>query len=126
MSLFTVPLSLNDGATDRIFNWLRQIPNRVAGLYHEPLSTALSESRFEVAHQAPDKSGRERHLLKSHERCALLNPGVKDPANDIIDINLTCVFNPKADPADIEKRFKLLLAAASTSGFIAGFTRGEL
>lgn len=123
--LFTVPITLNDGTTNRSFDWLRQEPSQLAGLYREPAATAVSASRIRTSHMT-EKSGRERHLLQSSENIALVDPGDNDPTMDSVIINISIAHHPKHAAADVEKRLKLALAAASISGFTADIMAQEI
>lgn len=123
--LFTTPLTLNDGVADRIFNWLRQVPGEIAGLYKETAATAISESQLKTAHSV-QKNLKKRHMLQKTEVVDLVNPGDSDPSNDAIVVTITVVHNSKHSDAEIEKQVKLLTAAASTVGFSAAFVSGEI
>lgn len=127
MSLFTTPLTLNDGTGDRIFDYQYQEPGAtIAARYNEPAASGSSESRLRAAHMDIKKSGRKRHLLQSSELVALVEPGALDPASDTIVCNVTIEHHPKHAVADIEKRLKLVLAAAGIVGFTLSIVQGDI
>jgi len=125
MALFTVPLVINDGSADRTFNWLRQVPGEIGGLYTEPAAAASAASTLKTGHST-QKNGRERHLCQRSEQVALTDPGDNDPALDVIVVNITVSHHPKHASAAVEKEVKLLLAAAGVTGFTAAMMRGEI
>jgi len=125
MGLFTTPLVINDGTDDRTFDWLRQIPGEIGGLYTEPAATASAVSRLKTGHST-QKNGRERHLLQRSEQVALTNPGDNDPALDPIVVNITVQHHPKHALADVEKQVIIAIGAASETGFTAASMRGEI
>ncbi len=127
MSIFTVPITLNDGTDDRIFDYQYQEPGAIiAARYNEPAASSSSESRLRVAHMDIKKTGRKRHLLQSSELVALVDPGANDPASDSIVVNITFEHHPKHDSADIEKRLKIVLAAATLAGFTTSLVQGDI
>jgi hypothetical protein len=125
MSLFTSPQTLSDGTTDRIFNWLRQVPGKISGVYQETAALASAVSRLVTAHSV-EKSGRKRHQLQRVETCALTNPGTDEPTDDVIILNVTISHHPKHDPLDVEKQVNIVSAALGISGFTASFIAEEL
>lgn len=123
--LLNVPITCNDGTDDRIFNWLMQSPGETAGLYKETAADPSAVSQLKSAH-ALQKDKRKRHLFQSSEIIALVNPDTDGPTDDLVQVNLTIVHNKKHAVADIEKRVKILLAAAGVAGFTLAITSGEI
>lgn len=120
MPLFTTPATFNDGADDRIFDFQRQQLNAIGGVYNEPAASPMAQSELMTLHTTA-KSKKERHLLQSSEMVALVEPGEGDPSTDSIVVNITVAHHRKHAAADVEKRLKILLAAAGLSGFTAKF-----
>jgi hypothetical protein len=123
MSLFTTPLTLNDGTDDRIFDYQYQEPgNTVAARYNEPASSSTSESRIRTAHSTT-KAGRMRHLIQSSELVATSDA---DLLPQTIIANVTLEHHPLHTSASIEKRLKLVLAAAGISGITVKLVQGNI
>lgn len=125
MSLLTTPLIISDGTASRTFNWLRQVPNKVAGLYTETAATAKSESQLATSHTT-QKSGTERHLFQRSEIVALVDPDVGGITDDLILVNITVYHNKKHNELEVEKQLNLAIAAASVAGFTAALMRKEI
>lgn len=125
MSLFSNPQTINDGVTDRIFNWLRQVPSQIAGIWSESAADPSAASQFKTAHST-ENSGRKRHLLQRVENCTLTEVDSDGRTTDDIIVNLTVSHHPNADATDVEKQVTLVRNAAGLSGFVADFMREEL
>lgn len=116
MSLFTVPLVINDGSADRTFNWLRQVPNEVAGLYNEPAAPASSVSRLKSQHTTIGKTGIKRHLVQRTEVCELPLLGTETIARTAaITVNLTVTHHPEAVASDVDQQVQLLIDAVASN-----------
>jgi hypothetical protein len=119
MGLFTTPLTVNDGASDRIFDFAYQALGSVlGGIYNEPLATAGQASVLRTSHTTA-KSGQERHMIQRSENAALVSPSASDPTSDDIIVNITVSHHPKHALADVEKQLNIALAAAGVTGFTA-------
>lgn len=126
MSLFTTPLTINDGTADRIFDWQYQEPgSALVGRYYEPAASASAESMVRVAH-TESKSGIKRHLIQRSEECSLVDPSDDEPAAAPITVNITVNHNPKHADADIEKQVLLAKAMLSIAGITASVTAGNI
>jgi hypothetical protein len=123
--LISVPLTVSDGVGDRIFDWFRQVPGEVAGLYIEPAATAQSMSQLKSAHLI-QKNKSLRHSLQSSETVALVNPDTDGPTDGPIVVTVSVMHDSKHSEAEVEKRVKILLATASVAGFTAAIMRGEI
>lgn len=123
--LLTTPLIINDGTDDRTFDWFRQVPGEVAGLYIEPAATAQSISQLKSAHMT-QKNKSKRHSLQSSETVALVSPDLDGPTEAPIVVTISVMHDPKHAEADVEKRLKLLTASVAAVGFTAALMRGEI
>jgi len=125
MSIFTTPLTLNDGTGDRIFNFQYQEPGVLVGRYIETAALASAVSLLRVSHTTA-KSGTKRHLLQRVETCALVSPSESEPSEAPITVNITVNHHPKALAADVEEQLNIALAAAGITGFTAVFMAGNI
>lgn len=123
--LLTVPLTINDGTSDRIFDWNYQALNVLGGVYNEPAADPMKLSQMSTLHTT-SKGGKKRHMLQSSEMVDLTDPGEGDPSADSVVVNITVAHHPRHAAADVEKRVNLALAAAGVAGFTAKFMANSI
>lgn len=126
MALFTTPLTLPDATpTDHIFDWLRQVPGSVAGLYRETAAASMKASLLKTSHTT-EKSGRERHMLQRSVQVDLTDPGADDPSSDVVLITVTVAHHPKHSSDDVEDELTIVKNALAVSGLTSRFMAGEI
>lgn len=121
MGLFTDPMTLNDGAASRIFNFRTPLLENgsTGGEYIEPAAVAATESKIVVKHTTA-KTGKKRHLLQRAQ-----NLTINDTAGTLepIVVNVTATHSIGHTDAQVQKEITLTIDALTEAGFVAGFVR---
>jgi hypothetical protein len=124
MGLFADPLVINDGTSDRTFNFRAQLSElgSTAGEYIEPAATAAADSVLVVKHST-SKSDRHRHLIQRVENVTINDAGgTLEP----LVVNLTVSRESGHTDAQVQSQVTLLIDALEETGFVAGFVRERI
>lgn len=100
--LLTTPLTLNDGTTDQIFNWLMQLVGQQAGSYVNQAADPSLPDTIRSYHQATKANGK-RHTVSLSRETALVNPSSTDPATAPIILSISLQHHTKHAQANISK-----------------------
>lgn len=121
MALFSDPVVLNDGTSDRMFSFRAQMPDKkaVIGEWIEPSALIVDESKIIVKHDASSPNVRRR-LLQRSSSVLLPDNVTRKP----VTVNLTVTYHPSCSEDEISKAMKLTASAVAENTFIGNFLRG--
>lgn len=119
MSLFTNPVTLNNGA-DHVFNFQAQLPDAksIIGVWVEPAAPLADESKLVTKYNTKSPTVSRRLLQRSVKRNTVTR-GMRP-----ITINLTVAHDPEHTQAQIEPEILLLKDALQEAGFVVNFLNG--
>lgn len=119
MSLFTSPVTLNNG-TDHVFQFRAQLMDKkaVVGEWVEPAADLASESRIIVKHDSSSATVRRRLLQRKVNR-ATTNRGLRP-----ITVNLTVAYDVEHTSAQVDAEILLVKDALAEAGFVVNFLNG--
>jgi hypothetical protein len=125
MSLFTDPVTLNDGSADHIFNTRNQITGLKSGqfgrVWIESAAAAAVASLFTVKHD--ESSATLRRRLIQYKYNALIADGVTYKP---ITGNYSVINHPEHTDAQIAVVCGVIEAALAVAGFAAAFNEGQM
>jgi hypothetical protein len=125
MSLFTSPVTLNDGSADHIFNSRNEITGLKTGqfgrLWIESAAAAAIASFLTVKHD--ESAAAVRRRLLQYKYNALIADGVTYKP---ITINVSAINHPEHTDAQLEVAFGVIKAGLAVVGFTAAFNEGQM
>lgn len=124
MSLFTTPMTLNDGVADRIFSFLRQEPdsNVIVAKYIEDAAAVADESQLVVRHD--ERKTVKRHLLQ--RRIYMVPAASVDGEPELVTINFTVNAPGSFTVAELLPEFVLTKDALNETDFLANLLAGKI
>jgi hypothetical protein len=125
MSLFTDPVTLNDGSSDHIFNTRNQITGLKSGqfgrVWIESAAAAAVASLVTVKHD--ESSATLRRRLVQYKYNATITDGVTYKP---ITANFSVIAHPEHTDAQVTVACGVIEAALAVAGFAAAFNEGQM
>lgn len=125
MSLFTNPITINDGTADHIFNFNVQMPAKpmqVVGKWVEPASAAQIARAIYVKHSRAVKNVL-KSLVSFTEKAEV---GTGTGVYEGITVNITVAANDGHTEAQVQKVLNMALAGAAKANFLRNLRVGEI
>ena len=125
MSLFTNPITINDGTADHIFNFNVQMPakpNQVVGKWVEPAAASIVARSIFVKHNRAIKNVL-KSLVSFTEKAEV---GTGTGVYEGITVNITVAANNGHTEAQVQKVLNLAMAAAAKANFLRNLRVGEI
>lgn len=122
MPLFTDPVVLNDGSTDRTFSFLAQLADKkaLAGEWTEPAADTSDESKL-ISKQDRSSATLRRRLLQSKANHVTLTRGLRP-----ITVNFTVTHDVEHTSEQITEQVTLTKSALNAAGFVVNFIGGQI
>jgi hypothetical protein len=123
MSLFTSPVTLNDGSADHIYNYRGQISlntKSLVGEWIEPAADMSAQSRIFIKHDEGSSS-----LTRRLFQVSILKP-IADGTLKRITVNHTINHHPEHSEADIESAIALSTAGQGQANYATNMLDGYI
>lgn len=126
MSVFTPPITINDGTADSTFSFRYQVPDKtgklVIGEYFEPAAPMANQSKLLVRHDLSKLKTSKRSMISFGEQILVSDLIGRKP----IVFTGTILYHPEHDLAHVKRVLNIGLNALKEPGAIDAFLQGQI